>query len=123
MLFGCIDRATIKGTSLGENMATGIDISEFIVASPDICNARPRIAGTRITIQSLVMDHKTGMSAEAIAREYPQLNKSGSLSLSYANWGVGSSALDTAIYQRGDLIGVVQDNTSIALTSYYFQFV
>ncbi|CCI14073.1 conserved hypothetical protein [Microcystis aeruginosa PCC 9806] len=27
-------------------MATGIDISEFIVASPDICNARPRIAGT-----------------------------------------------------------------------------
>ena len=74
MLFGCIDRATIKGTSLGENMATGIDISEFIVASPDICNSRPRIAGTRITIQSLVMDHKTGMSAEAIAREYPQLS-------------------------------------------------
>ncbi|MDJ0526938.1 MAG: DUF433 domain-containing protein, partial [Microcystis sp. M53600_WE12] len=74
LLFGCIDRATIKGTSLGENMATGIDISEFIVASPDICNARPRIAGTRITIQSLVMDHKTGMSAEAIAKEYPQLS-------------------------------------------------
>ena len=48
-------------------MAKGIDISEFIVASPDICNSRPRIAGTRITIQSLVMDHKTGMSAEAIA--------------------------------------------------------
>ena len=40
-------------------MATGIDISEFIVASPDICNARPRIAGTRITIQSLVMDLDT----------------------------------------------------------------
>jgi len=60
LLFGCIDRATIKGTSLGENMATGIDISEF--------------AGTRITIQSLVMDHKTGMSAEAIAKEYPQLS-------------------------------------------------
>ena len=55
-------------------MATGIDIGEFIVASPDICNARPRIAGTRITIQSLVMDHKTGMSAEAIAKEYPQLS-------------------------------------------------
>jgi hypothetical protein len=25
----------IKGTSLGESVATGIDISEFIVASPD----------------------------------------------------------------------------------------
>ena len=61
-MFGCIDRATIKGTSLGENMATGIDISEFIVASPDICNSRPRIAGTRITIQSLVMDLDTAIA-------------------------------------------------------------
>ena len=51
------------------------------------------------------------------ANDYIRI-KSGSLSLSYANWGVGSSALDTAIYQSGDLIGVVQDNTSIALTSY-----
>jgi len=45
-----------------------------------------------------------------------------SISLSRVNW-FGTSALDTAIYQGGDLIGVVQDNTSIALTSYYFRFV
>ncbi|MDJ0524646.1 MULTISPECIES: calcium-binding protein [Microcystis] len=45
-----------------------------------------------------------------------------SISLSRVNW-FGTSALDTAIYQGGDLIGVVQDNTSISLTSSYFQFV
>jgi Ca2+-binding RTX toxin-like protein len=56
------------------------------------------------------------------ANDYIQI-KSGSLSLSYANLGFGSSALDTAIYQGGDLIGVVQDNTSISLTSSYFNFV
>jgi len=55
------------------------------------------------------------------ANDYIRI-KSGSLRLSRENW-VGSSALDTAIYQGSDLIGVVQDNTSIALTSYYFQFV
>ncbi|MEH2439378.1 hypothetical protein [Nostoc sp.] len=39
------------------------------------------------------------------------------------NYG-GSSALDTLIYQNnGDLLAVVQDNTSIQLTSYYFNFV
>ncbi|NCR57504.1 MAG: calcium-binding protein [Microcystis aeruginosa LL13-06] len=57
------------------------------------------------------------------ATDYIQIKNTGSLSLSYANLGFGSSASDTAIYQSGDLIGVVQDNTSIALTSYYFQFV
>jgi Ca2+-binding RTX toxin-like protein len=57
------------------------------------------------------------------ANDYIRIKNTGTLSLSYTNWGVGSSALDTAIYQSGDLIGVVQDNTSIALTSYYFQFV
>lgn len=39
------------------------------------------------------------------------------------NYG-GSSALDTAIYQNnGDLLAIVQDTTSIQLTSYYFTFV
>ncbi|MFM6009077.1 MAG: calcium-binding protein [Dolichospermum sp.] len=45
-----------------------------------------------------------------------------SLSLRRENWA-GGSALDTAIYQGTDLIGVVQDNTSIQLTNYYFNFV
>lgn len=40
-----------------------------------------------------------------------------------SNFG-GSSALDTAIYQNnGDLLAIVQDTTSIQLTSYYFTFV
>jgi Ca2+-binding RTX toxin-like protein len=57
--------------------------------------------------------------------DYIQLKGSASsYYLSKTSFGVGSSALDTGIYQNnGDLIGIVQDNTSIALTSYYFSFV
>jgi Ca2+-binding RTX toxin-like protein len=60
-------------------------------------------------------------------RLYDYIQLKGSASsyyLSKTSFGVGSSALDTGIYQNnGDLIGIVQDNTSIALTSYYFSFV
>jgi uncharacterized protein (DUF433 family) len=55
-------------------MTTSIDISKFIVSSPDICSNLPRLSGTRITIQSLVMDYKAGMSPEEIGIEYPQLS-------------------------------------------------
>jgi hypothetical protein len=56
--------------------------------------------------------------------DYIQLKAgAGSYSLSKTtNYG-GSSALDTAIYQNGDLLAIVQDNTSLQLTSYYFSFV
>jgi Ca2+-binding RTX toxin-like protein len=36
------------------------------------------------------------------------------------NWGAGSNANDTGIFHGGDLIAVVQDNTSIQLNSAYF---
>ncbi len=39
-----------------------------------------------------------------------------------SNWG-GTSALDTAIYQAGDLIAIVQDNTSLQISTYDFVFV
>lgn len=52
-----------------------------------------------------------------------QIKNTGSLRLSWENWAGTSALLDTAIYQGGDLIGVVQDNTSISLNSSYFQFV
>ncbi|MCZ8250603.1 hypothetical protein [Microcystis sp.] len=52
-----------------------------------------------------------------------QIKNTGSLRLSWENRAGTSALLDTAIYQGGDLIGVVQDNTSISLTSSYFNFV
>ena len=55
------------------------------------------------------------------ANDYIQIRNI-SLSLRRENWA-GGSALDTAIYQGTDLIGVIQDNISIQLTSYYFNFV
>ncbi|MEH2285517.1 MAG: calcium-binding protein [Nostoc sp.] len=59
------------------------------------------------------------------AYDYIQLQ--GSASSFYLNKSInfgGGSGLDTAIYQdNGDLLAVVQDTTSIQLTSYYFNFV
>jgi Ca2+-binding RTX toxin-like protein len=55
------------------------------------------------------------------ANDYIQIRNI-SLGLRRENWA-GSSALDTAIYQGTDLIGVIQDNISIQLTNYYFKFV
>ncbi len=54
-------------------MSTTIDIGTLIIATPETCGGRPRIAGTRMTVQNIAMDYKTGMSAEEIAQEYPHL--------------------------------------------------
>jgi len=47
-----------------------------------------------------------------------QIKNTGSLRLSWENWAGTSALLDTAIYQGGDLIGVVQDNTSICACAF-----
>lgn len=50
------------------------DIGTLIVSTPDICGNRPRIAGTRVTVQRIVVWHQMGMNAEAIIAEIPHLN-------------------------------------------------
>ena len=41
--------------------------------SPDICNGRPVIAGTRITVQTILEFLGAGDSIEEVLEEYPNL--------------------------------------------------
>jgi uncharacterized protein (DUF433 family) len=49
------------------------EISTLLVKSPDICGGRLRIAGTRITVNQVVVWYKQGYSPEEIADQYPHV--------------------------------------------------
>ena len=51
-------------------MPTITDIGTLIVRSPDTCGNRPRIAGTRFSVQQVAVLHKEGLSAQEIVNEY-----------------------------------------------------
>jgi len=51
-----------------------INIGQLIVASPEIRRGRPRIAGTGVTVQSIVGLFKLGLSPEEIADEFGHLS-------------------------------------------------
>jgi len=50
------------------------DIGTLIVRSPEICEGRPRIAGTGISVRRIVGWHKLGLDAEEIAHKIPHLS-------------------------------------------------
>ncbi|MBE9095010.1 DUF433 domain-containing protein [Tychonema sp. LEGE 07203] len=54
-------------------MTTAVDIGTLIVSTPGTCGGRPRIAGTRMSVQSIAIDYKAGMTPEKIAEEFPHL--------------------------------------------------
>ena len=49
------------------------EISSMLVSSPDLCDDRLRIDGTRITVNQLVVWYRQGFTAEEIADQYPHL--------------------------------------------------
>jgi uncharacterized protein (DUF433 family) len=51
-----------------------VDIGQMIVTSPDIRRGRPRMAGTGVTVQSIVGLFKLGLSPEEIADEFGHLS-------------------------------------------------
>jgi uncharacterized protein (DUF433 family) len=51
-----------------------VDIGKLIVASPDIRNNRPRIAGTGVTVQRIVGWYKLGLTPEEISDRIGPLN-------------------------------------------------
>ena len=55
-------------------MATITDIATLIVCSPETCGDRPRVAGTRISVQQIATLHKQGLSVTDIIAEYEFLN-------------------------------------------------
>lgn len=77
-------------------MQAAIDIGTFIVETPGVCGGRPRIAGTRITVQNIAIDFNAGMNPEEIVVQRTHLTLTqvyAALAYYYAN----KAAIDTAI--------------------------
>ncbi|MGE0128376.1 MAG: DUF433 domain-containing protein [Blastocatellales bacterium] len=51
-----------------------VDIGSFIVRTPGTVGGRPRIAGTRVPVQSIAICYKRGDSPEEIAFHYGHLS-------------------------------------------------
>ena len=69
-------------------MQTAVDIGTLIVRTPDVCGGRPRIAGTRVTVQTIAIDFNAGMKPEEIVSERMHLVPSqvyATLAYYYAN--------------------------------------
>jgi uncharacterized protein (DUF433 family) len=69
-------------------MQAAIDIGTLIVQTPGICGSRPRIVGTRITVQNIAIDFNAGMRPENIVAERTHLTQAqvyAALAYYYAN--------------------------------------
>jgi uncharacterized protein (DUF433 family) len=89
-------------------MQAAIDIGTLIVETPGICGGRPRIAGTRVTVQNIAIDFNAGMKPEDIVFERLHLTRAqvyAALAYYYAN----KETIDTEIaayYQEFDRLEV-----------------
>jgi uncharacterized protein (DUF433 family) len=54
-------------------MPTITNIGTLIVCTPDTCGNRPRLAGTRITVQYIINEIKSGVNPEEILQDKPYL--------------------------------------------------
>lgn len=52
-------------------------MSERITVSPDVCNGKPVVRGTRITVQTVLEFLAAGDSIEDVLEEYPSLTRKG----------------------------------------------
>ena len=50
-------------------------MSERISIKPDVCNGRPVVRGTRITVQTVLEFLAAGDSVEDVLEEYPKLRR------------------------------------------------
>lgn len=50
-------------------------MEERIVANPEVCNGRPVIRGTRISVQTILEFLGAGDSVEEVLEEYPSLRR------------------------------------------------
>jgi uncharacterized protein (DUF433 family) len=48
-------------------------MSERITVSPDVCNGKPVVSGTRVTVQTVLEFLAAGDSVEDVLAEYPSL--------------------------------------------------
>jgi uncharacterized protein (DUF433 family) len=50
-------------------------MQERIVVKPDVCNGRPVVRGTRITVQTILEFLAAGDSVDDVLEEYPKLTR------------------------------------------------
>lgn len=50
-------------------------MSERILINPDVCNGKPVVRGTRITVQTILGFLAAGDSIEEVLEEYPTLTR------------------------------------------------
>jgi uncharacterized protein (DUF433 family) len=65
------------------------DIGTLIVKSPETLGGRPRIAGTRVSVQRITAWYKLGLNAEEIAKRMGNVNLTeayAALTYYHANW-------------------------------------
>ncbi|MEM9272134.1 MAG: DUF433 domain-containing protein [Cyanobacteria bacterium P01_F01_bin.143] len=82
-------------------MQAVVDIGTLIVQTPGVCGGRPRIAGTRVTVQNVAIDFNSGMKPEEIVSERRNLNPAqvyAALAYYYAN--KANIDLDIADYYK-----------------------
>lgn len=89
-------------------MQATIDIGTLIIKTPAVCGGRPRIAGTRITIQNIAINFNAGMSSEEIVMQRTHLTQAqvyAALAYYYAN----KEAIDIQIakyYQEFETLSI-----------------
>jgi uncharacterized protein (DUF433 family) len=54
-------------------MTATVSIDSLIVSTPDICGGRPRIDGSRITVQYIAKEIKAGVTPEEVLEDKPYL--------------------------------------------------
>jgi len=65
-----------------------VDIGRLVTSTPGIKGGTPHVAGTGVTVRTIVRYYKLGMSPEGIAAEYPHLSLAqvyGALAYYHAN--------------------------------------
>lgn len=58
-------------------MTATVNINRLIVSTPDVCGGRPRIDGSRITVQYVINEIKAGVTPEEILEDKPHLTLAG----------------------------------------------
>jgi uncharacterized protein (DUF433 family) len=56
-----------------ERSMAAVDIRTLLIRSPEIRNGRPRVAGTGVTVRTIAICKKSGLDADEIVAEFPQL--------------------------------------------------
>jgi uncharacterized protein (DUF433 family) len=80
-------------------MFTTIDIGTMIVKTPETCGGRPRINGTRVSVQRIIGWYKMGFNAEEIASRIGHLDL-GQIYAALAYYHVNKEEIETYLNQE-----------------------